>query len=318
MDDKNGNSPNNGAGVSADTVSSEQDKNPMAASRARNRTVMLTPEMTGQVRNMLNKPGDEGGNRPDPLADLLPPMDSQQQSQDRAQGFQPVVGQPSAPSAAPALPPPGRSDMATKTQMFNTDPSSSRSGPAPSFSVTPAIPAVPSHGHYQQPSHHQPMQQQPVQQGYQHPTHVQQHVAPVQQSTVSHVTQDGSSQQVYLQGDRSLIVGFLISYDNDQNGEVFEIRSGRWLMTSRPTDLGNYIFINDETISPLHAIIRATKDGRVQILDQLSEYGTAVIRVGSEEEEEVAGAMVSVGHGDLIRFGERIFLLCLVPPVELA
>ncbi len=45
----------------------DKQKGP-AASRARNRTVMLTPEMTGQVRNMLG--GREDG-RPDPVNDVI-------------------------------------------------------------------------------------------------------------------------------------------------------------------------------------------------------------------------------------------------------
>ena len=112
---------------------------------------------------------------------------------------------------------------------------------------------------------------------------------------------------------KTKIVGFLISFDADQNGDVYEIRSGRWLLTSRPTDHGDYILIQDESISPLHAIIRATGEGRIQVLDQLSEFGTAVVRKGSEDEEDSTGTMVNVDHGDTVRFGKRKFTVCLVP-----
>ena len=108
-------------------------------------------------------------------------------------------------------------------------------------------------------------------------------------------------------------MGFLITFDADQNGDVFEIRSGRWLLTSRPTDHGDYILVQDESISPLHAIIRASAEGKIQVLDQLSEFGTAVIRKGSDTEEDTTGTMVNVEHGDIVRFGKRKFVVCVVP-----
>jgi pSer/pThr/pTyr-binding forkhead associated (FHA) protein len=115
---------------------------------------------------------------------------------------------------------------------------------------------------------------------------------------------------------KSRIVGFFISFDKLENGEVFEIRVGRWLLTSRTTDHGDNILIDDESVSPLHAIVRATSEGKLQVLDQLSEFGTGVTRVGSSNEDEVAGAMVNLSHGDKVRFGKRHFVVCIVPKVE--
>ena len=112
------------------------------------------------------------------------------------------------------------------------------------------------------------------------------------------------------------LIGFLVSMDKDKNGEVYEIRAGRWVLTSRPTDHGDYILIDDETISPLHAIIRATKDGKIQVLDQLSEHGSGVVRVGSDEEVDAAGSTVTVEHGDTIRFGSRFFTVCMIPAIR--
>ena len=100
---------------------------------------------------------------------------------------------------------------------------------------------------------------------------------------------------------QSVIIGFLISYDDDRNGEVFQIRKGRKLITSRPTDHGEYMLIEHESVSPLHAILRTTKDNKIQIMDQLSEYGTAIIRSGTNEEIQVAGGLETVGNGDILR-----------------
>ena len=128
----------------------------------------------------------------------------------------------------------------------------------------------------------------------------------------------GPLARVSSNSPQSKLIGMLVCFDNNPNGEIVEIRTGRWLLTSRPTDLGDFIMIEDESISPLHGIIRATHDGKVQVLDQLSEYGTTVTKSDSGEEIDIAGKMVLVDHGDTIRFGERTFTVCLVPSLKVA
>ena len=117
-------------------------------------------------------------------------------------------------------------------------------------------------------------------------------------------------------GSPGRLVGLLVSYDVREEGEIFEIRSGRFLITSRPTDNGDYLLINDASVSPLHAIVRATEDGKIQVLDQLSEFGTGLRRSGGEEEEEVAGGLATVSHGDTVRFGKRLFVVVSIPKVQ--
>lgn len=113
--------------------------------------------------------------------------------------------------------------------------------------------------------------------------------------------------------EKKKLIGFFVSFQEDQNGEIVELRVGRWLITSRPSDQGECIVIDHETVSPLHAILRVSDKGAIQVLDQLSEFGTSVTREGSEEEEEIAGSMASISHGDKVRFGERTYVVCLVP-----
>lgn len=247
-------------------TTNENDPKGGTASRARNRTVMLTPEMTGQVRALLGNE-EPAGQRRDPLADLLPPMGGGYTRPGAGRGF-------SEPSKqidyAPEVPEAG--GERTPTGRLRSTGSLRSSGPGanpPAFSVG---------------------------------------AAPVSRGAMS-------SQSVTAKLARTKIIGFLVSFDKDDNGEVFEIRAGRWLLTSRPTDHSDYILIEDESISPLHAIVRATNDGKVQILDQLSEFGTAVTPKSEGEEQDITGSMTSVGHGDRIRFGKRVFTVCLVPKV---
>ena len=110
----------------------------------------------------------------------------------------------------------------------------------------------------------------------------------------------------------SPILGFLVSYDKDPNGQTFELRSGRLIITSEPAASGNFLQIQDDTVSAMHAIIRISAEGEIQVLDQLSEHGTKIRRFGSEEEQELSGDKSSLEHGDLISFGERNFHVCIV------
>jgi len=66
----------------------------------------------------------------------------------------------------------------------------------------------------------------------------------------------------------------------------------------------------------MHAIVRICEGGEIQVLDQLSEYGTKIMKADSGEEEELSGDKGSIGHGDMILFGKRKFHVCLVSRVE--
>ena len=112
------------------------------------------------------------------------------------------------------------------------------------------------------------------------------------------------------------IVGFLVSYDTNPNGDVYELRSGRLIVTAESAGQGNYLLLKDESVSPMHAILRINPNGEVQVLDQLSEFGTRIKRFGSEEERELSGDKGTVEHGDIVSFGNRKFHVCMIatPP----
>lgn len=242
------------------------------ASRARNRTVLLTPDAVGQVRASMT-----GEAVQDPMNELLPPMSWEQ------------------PAAVPQSPPADEGYVgvgravdeirAAQPERRSTGKFTSPVGPAAPKAQMAQTQVMPAPGGFGRP----------VEAPRPEPRPVAPQPAPV------------------AARPKSKIVGFMVSFDEDSNGEIFEIRAGRWLVTSKPTDHGDFILINDESISPLHAIIRATAEGKVQVLDQLSEYGTGLFRAGTEEEEEIAGTMAAISHGDIVRFGKRHFTVCMVP-----
>lgn len=122
-----------------------------------------------------------------------------------------------------------------------------------------------------------------------------------------------SSQENVFWTKETPVIGFLVSFDANPNGEVYVLRSGRLVVSSEPPTSGSYMLINDDSVSPNHAILRISAGGEIQILDQLSESGTKIQRFGSEEDEELSGEKSSLEHGDCITFGKRRFHVCILP-----
>ena len=112
------------------------------------------------------------------------------------------------------------------------------------------------------------------------------------------------------------IVGFLVSYDNDPMGEVFVLRSGRVVITSQEPPGGSYMLLKEESVSPMHAIMRLSENGEVQVLDQLSEFGTTVRHFGSDEDVKLSGDKCTLDHGDILSFGKRTFHICVLAKVQ--
>jgi hypothetical protein len=112
------------------------------------------------------------------------------------------------------------------------------------------------------------------------------------------------------------LIGFLVSFDKGTAGEYFELRSGRHIITSEDNGSTNNILIQHETVSPMHAILRVSPTGTIQILDQLSEHGTSLRRFGATEVEQLSGDKANLEHGDSLTFGERTFHVCIIAKSE--
>lgn len=217
-----------------------------AATRARNRTVMLTPEITGQVRARLAQETDEG------------------------------------------------EDNGTSSGAFNTDALESARGSSGGFKLSQEPPAY--QGAYSPAAApNSPVQSAPK--------------APAQQFPPAAT---GSAVGNVVWNKITPLVGFLVTFDNNENGEVYELRSGRLIISSEPASGWSYMVVEDPSVSPMHAILRIDNTGIVQVLDQLSEFGTRIRRFGSQEEEQISGEKSTIEHGDVIKFGERTFHVCIL------
>ncbi len=300
-------------GPSGTAKDGPENKSPNAASRARNRTVMLTPEMTGQVRALLyqdqgESPGAGGGGgggdegRRDPINELLPPMDWSRPDRQGVPGLGGDMGRETGMAA---------DDFGRDLMHHAETERDSRGGSTGKIDTAPVHEALAQHA-APEPMRRPQAQAPAAGPGFSVNAAASSRSQPSSTSVGARRFGGDPRQRV---APMTRIVGFFISFDREKNGEVHEIRAGRWLVTSRPTDQGEYLLIEDPSVSPLHAIVRATKDGKIEVLDQLSEFGTTVIKSATGDEVDAAGVRVSVGHGDIVRFGERAFVICTVPKV---
>ncbi len=206
------------------------------APRARNRTVMLSPEITGQVRARLSQES---------------PAPTPSRSADSFQSPEPM-----AQSGAFYTPSRGRSAVSSEAA---PEPKITRTVSAPPASVAPS-----------------------------------------------------ENREGLVWQKKTPVVGFLVSYDKNPLGDVYELRSGRIIITSESAGQGNFLLLKDESVSPMHAILRISNGGEVQVLDQLSEFGTKIHRFGTEEVVELSGDKGTVEHGDTVVFGSRKFHVCII------
>lgn len=241
-----------------------------SAPRARNRTVMLTPEITGQVRARLAQELEAHPKGGQPTRGLPQP----------SSGFVPLAQRRASSENAGQVQDGG--DAGGFQRGFNE-------------------------ARYSQPSSRG--RAVPPAAGEEPPAR------PVRQTQQPYQPQNSEGDRIEWRR-RSKLVGFLVSFDRDSNGDSFELRSGRLIVTSEVPSGGNFMFIDDQTVSPMHAVVRVTEQGEIQVLDQLSEHGTKVTHFGVTDEVELSGDKCSLGHGDLIRFGERRFCVCVLPKPE--
>ncbi len=133
---------------------------------------------------------------------------------------------------------------------------------------------------------------------------------PSEEQTVRY--SDIAAQEPPLRGVDNSLAGFLVSFDEDPRGSFAELREGRLVITSEPFPMGASLVIDHPSVSPMHAILRIERGRPIQILDQLSEFGTRIIRARDGKEERLSGERGALHHGDVVLFGDRKYHVCLV------
>ncbi len=133
--------------------------------------------------------------------------------------------------------------------------------------------------------------------------------APVKQAVPMSSTQCQNGDLIKWEKETPL-VGFLVTFDGNPKGDFIILRSGRLIVSSDQADKGSVLVINDESVSPMHAIIRIS-EASIVVLDQLSENGTKIQKADGAL-IELSGDKATLEHGDILTFGERSYKVCVL------
>ena len=110
------------------------------------------------------------------------------------------------------------------------------------------------------------------------------------------------------------LIGFLVAFDRHSSGEVYALRPGRWIISSKDLQLSACtLLIEGGDVSPVHAILMIAEEGTVRIQDCFSVQGTQVLRSGQSELQPLSQNVEQLAQGDVLRLGSREFKLCLIP-----
>jgi hypothetical protein len=101
------------------------------------------------------------------------------------------------------------------------------------------------------------------------------------------------------------LVGWFVSF-SDPDGVAVELREGRFFVTSASIK-GSDLIVDDPSISTPHALVKVSVDNGLWVQDLMSDKGTHVCAVGSEEFKKEEGAR-QLKHGDIVRFGDVEFV----------
>ncbi|MEM4546908.1 MAG: FHA domain-containing protein [Nitrososphaerota archaeon] len=121
-----------------------------------------------------------------------------------------------------------------------------------------------------------------------------------------------SSLRLIYPNKKGKLRGFLICYHFNPEGDYFPLYEGRIIVTNEFDNKkdANYLIIADETVDSFHAIMRVS-EGKVMVLDQLSETGTKVIRLDGQE-LNLNGDKAEIGYREKLKFGDVEFTVLLV------
>jgi hypothetical protein len=119
--------------------------------------------------------------------------------------------------------------------------------------------------------------------------------------------------EIVRQSDTSQrLIGWLVSYAQNEQGKAHELRSGRYVFGSQRGQDERTITIEENSISTPLAALNALQAHRIIVQDIFSKGGSFLTKANTVQELPITGP-VEVGHGDWIRFGDKTrYQVCLI------
>lgn len=107
------------------------------------------------------------------------------------------------------------------------------------------------------------------------------------------------------------LVGWLVSYQHDEKGFAYELRSGRSFVTKEKLANARFLAVQDDTVSSPHMAIKATVKHKVIVQDIFSDQGSFISRANGQESS--INGPVELQHGDWLRIGKNSrYQVCLI------
>ena len=113
-------------------------------------------------------------------------------------------------------------------------------------------------------------------------------------------------------GRQGRLYGWLVSYSNP-DGEAVELREGKFFVSASSLKENDLVLDHDSVSTP-HAMITISADRGLEVQDLMSENGIHV-RPRDEDAYRQEEEVVTVEHGDWLRFGDVEFLVTLIAHV---
>ena len=111
--------------------------------------------------------------------------------------------------------------------------------------------------------------------------------------------------------DQTPLIGFLITFNNNPNGDFYELREGKLVITSQMNKNMNSLVINDESIAVMHAVMKITSN-KITLLDPFGENVTTLKHFNSDEVIELSEESEIIKDKDIVTFGNVTFKVCLI------
>ena len=111
--------------------------------------------------------------------------------------------------------------------------------------------------------------------------------------------------------EQTPLIGFLITFNNNPNGDFYELREGKLVITSQMNKNMNSLVINDESIAVMHAVMKITSN-KITLLDPFGENVTTLKHFNSDEVIELSEESEIIKEKDIVTFGNVTFKVCLI------